>query len=102
MKFTRLVFLFIGAILLLESCDPTPETKLPKATHLYFSDYNGERVGVIDLSTPGTFTTLADASDGLDSVSGMAIDFKNGKIYVVEEWTNKIKRFNRDGSGIEV
>jgi|SRR5688572_22627188 DNA-binding beta-propeller fold protein YncE len=99
MKFTRLLLVFIGAIFLLESCDPTTETKLPKATHLYFTDYNGERVGVIDLSAPGSFTTLADASDGLDSVSGMAVDFKNGKIYVVEEWTDKIKRFNIDGSG---
>jgi len=99
MKFTRLLLLFIGAIFLLESCDPTEETKLPKATHLYFSDYHGKRVGVVDLSAPGSFTTLMDESDGLDSVSGMAVDFKNGKIYVVEEWGNRILRFNIDGSG---
>lgn len=98
MKFAPLVLL-VAAVIFLQSCDPTTDVKIPKATHLYFSDYNGKRIGVVDLETPGSFTTIADASDGLDSLSGMAIDFKNGKIYIVEELTNKIKSLNLDGTG---
>jgi len=102
MKFINTVLVLASTVLLLASCDPTEEVKIPKATHLYFSDYSGKRVGVIDLESPGAFTTLADESDGLDTVAGIAVDFKNGKIYVVEERANKIKRFNIEGGGLEV
>lgn len=99
MKFLRSVFILCSAIFILDACAPDPDKPLPSATHLYFTDYTGKRVGVVDLNNLKTATTIMDESDGLDTVAGMAIDFVGGKIYVAEEMNDRIVRFNIDGSG---
>jgi DNA-binding beta-propeller fold protein YncE len=102
MKFLRpviCVFCLIAIGFFLESCGPEEEEQLPKATHLYFSDFSGKKIGVVDLTNLNSFTTIADASDGLDTLAGIAIDFVGGKVYAAEELNNRIVRFNLDGSG---
>ncbi|HYG20745.1 MAG TPA: hypothetical protein VD816_17525 [Ohtaekwangia sp.] len=99
MKFSRLSILVFSITLVLQSCGPEGDPVYPKATHLYFADYSGKRIGVIDLNSPGTFTTLFDEGDGLDTVAGIALDVAGGWIYAVEELNNRILRMNLDGSG---
>jgi DNA-binding beta-propeller fold protein YncE len=99
MKFLRSIFILCSVILVLHSCAPEPEKPKPSATHLYFTDYPGKRIGVIDLSNLKTATTLMDETDGLDTVAGMAIDFVGGKIYAAEEMADRVIRFNLDGTG---
>jgi len=99
MKFLKLI-IFLGALMfVLESCAPSSDPKIAKGTHLYFSDYSGKRLGVVDLSALGTATTLFDEADGLDTVSGIAIDFKGMKIYAAEELNDRIVVGSLDGSG---
>ncbi|HEY3403543.1 MAG TPA: hypothetical protein VGK59_09165 [Ohtaekwangia sp.] len=100
MKFFNLVLLASFSLLLF-SCGPDPEEKkvFPKATHLYFSDYPEKRVGVMDINVTDQFDVVADNSDGLDTISGIAVDFIGGKVYAVEELNNRIVRFNIDGTG---
>lgn len=101
MKFLRLLVSVcsVALILHIQSCAPDPDPVTPKATHLYFSDYSGKRVGVVDLNTLGSATTLADESDGLDTISGISVDFLGGRLYAVEELNNRIIRINIDGTG---
>jgi DNA-binding beta-propeller fold protein YncE len=99
MKFLRLTFIFSTVVFILHSCAPAGDPVLPKATHLYFSDFTGKRIGVIDLNNLKSATTLADETDGLDTVAGIAIDFVGGKIYAAEELNDRIVRINLDGSG---
>jgi hypothetical protein len=103
MKFLN-YFLLVAISLFIASCAPDmSEKKYPKATHLYFSDYANKKVGVIDLNSLKTYETVADATDGLDVVSGITLDPAGNKIYAVEELNDRIVRFNSDGSGsIEV
>jgi DNA-binding beta-propeller fold protein YncE len=101
MKFIPSV-LVVLSVLFLASCGDgiDKDPVYPKATHLYFSDYSGKKIGVIDLNnSPNTFTTIADESKGLDTLAGIAIDFLGGKIYAAEETNNRILRLNIDGSG---
>lgn len=99
MKLLKLL-LPLSALLFAVACDNTPDDPVyPKATNLYFSDYSGKQVGVMDINTVNAYDVLANSGDGLDTVSGFAIDTKGGKIYAVEETKNKIIRFNIDGSG---
>ena len=99
MKFLWSIICLVALVFVFESCTPEDEVTLPKATALYFSDYSGKKLGVIDLNNINTFSTIADASDGLDTIAGIAIDFAGGKIYAAEEMNNRIVRFNLDGSG---
>jgi DNA-binding beta-propeller fold protein YncE len=99
MKFLRLTFIFCSLVFILESCGPGEDPVPPKATHLYFSDFTGKRIGVIDLNNLNSATALFDETDGMDTVSGMAIDFEGGKIYATEEMNDRIIRMNLDGSG---
>jgi hypothetical protein len=102
MNFTRSFSSAVVLLLLvlLASCAETDTgTKYPKATHLYFTDYSGRQVGVVDLNSIGTYTSLFDANDGLDTLAGLTIDFTNGYIYTVEEINNRVLRLNLDGSG---
>lgn len=100
MKISKLFLLLLPSVLFLGSCaDPIKEVVYPKATHLYFTDYTGRQVGVMDINVPNTYNVIADASDGLDTLAGLTIDFKAGKIYVTEETKNRILRINLDGSG---
>jgi len=99
MKFLWSIICLVALVLVLESCSPEDEETLPKATALYFSDYSGKKIGVVDLNNLNTAYTIADASDGLDTVAGIAIDFAGGKVYAAEEMNNRIIRFNLDGSG---
>ncbi|MBT1690051.1 beta-propeller fold lactonase family protein [Dawidia soli] len=90
----------LALVILLASCaDTNTDPTFPKATHLYFTDYSGRQVGVVDLNNIGTYTTLYDAGDGLDTLAGLTIDFTNGHIYTVEETNNRVLRLNVDGSG---
>jgi DNA-binding beta-propeller fold protein YncE len=100
MKFIPSV-LIVLSVLFIASCGDgiDKDPVYPKATHLYFSDYSGKKIGVIDLGTPNTFTTIADESKGLDTLAGIAIDFLGGKIYAAEETNNRILRLNIDGTG---
>lgn len=100
MKFFNLALLVSFCVCLI-SCGPDLEKEkvYPKATHLYFSNYAAKEVGVMDVNTIDSYNTLADENDGLDIVSGIAIDFESEKIYAVEENNNRIVRFNADGSG---
>src|SRR5688572_487074 len=99
MKFLWSIICLVALVFVFESCTPEDEVTLPKATALYFSDYSGKKLGVVDLNNINTFSTIADASDGLDTIAGIAIDFAGGKIYAAEEMNNRIVRFNLDGSG---
>jgi DNA-binding beta-propeller fold protein YncE len=103
MKLLKLL-LPLSALLFVVACDNTTEDPVyPKATNLYFSDYSGKQIGVMDVNTLNTYDVLANSGDGLDTVSGIAIDTEGGKIYAVEELKDRIIRFNIDGSGpIEV
>jgi len=100
MKFFSIILLATSSALLF-SCAPEPneEKVYPKATHLFFANYPGKEVGVMDINIVDSYTTVADNNDGLDTVSGIAVDFIGGKIYAVEELKNRIVRFNVDGSG---
>jgi len=99
MKFLKLL-LPVTALLSLAACDNTPEDPVyPKATHLFFSDYSGQQVGVMDVNTLNTYDVVANNADGLNNVSSMTVDFEGGKVYAVEELNNRIVRFNADGSG---
>jgi sugar lactone lactonase YvrE len=99
MKFLN-TYLLVAITLVLASCAPDmSEKKYPKATHLYFSDYANKRVGVVDLNNLKSFTKVADATDGLDVVSGITLDPSGNKIYATEELNDRIVRFNSDGSG---
>jgi hypothetical protein len=102
MNFTRSFSpaVVLSLLVLLASCaDTKTETVYPKATRLYFSDYSGRQVGVVDLNNIGTYTSLFDANDGLDTLAGLAIDFTNGFIYTAEETNNRVLRMSLDGSG---
>jgi DNA-binding beta-propeller fold protein YncE len=101
MKFLRLTVFLCSVVVLfhLQSCEPEADPVAAKATHLYFSDFSGKRIGVVDVNAIGSFTTLADAADGLDTISGITVDFLGGKIYATEELNNRIVRVNIDGSG---
>lgn len=99
MKFLRFSLILVSIVLVFNACAPDADTTLPRATHLYFSDYTGKRIGVVDLNNLKSADILMDATDGLDSVSGMAIDFEGGKIYATEELKDRVIRFNLDGSG---
>jgi DNA-binding beta-propeller fold protein YncE len=100
MKFIPSI-LVVASLMFLASCgggiDKDPV--YPKATHLYFSDYSGKKIGVMDVNAPGSYTTIADESKGLDTLAGIAIDFVAGKIYAAEETNDRILRMNLDGSG---
>ena len=100
MKFFNLVLLGSFSLVLF-SCGPDTEDKkvFPKATHLYFSNYFGKEVGVMDVNATNLFNVVANHTDGLDTVAGIAVDFIAGKIYAVEELNNRVVRFNADGSG---
>lgn len=100
MKFFSLALLLSFCVCLI-SCGPETEKEkvYPKATHLYFSNYSAKEVGVMDVNTADLYDVVADETDGLDTVSGIAIDFIGGKIYAVEETNNRVVRFNADGSG---
>jgi len=100
MKFFNLILLGVFSLLLF-SCGPKIEDEkvYPKATHLYFSNYPGKEVGVMDLNVTDLYDVVADNSDGLDTVAGIAVDFIGGKIYAVEELNNRVVRFSVDGSG---
>lgn len=99
MKFLNL--LPVAIIVLLASCAPdTSEPVYPKATNLYFADFSGQQVGVMDVNTTNLYDVVASKeSNGLDSASAIAIDFVAGKIYATEELNNRVVRFNIDGSG---
>jgi sugar lactone lactonase YvrE len=101
MKFLRLTVFLCSVVVLfhLQSCEPEADPVAAKATHLYFSDFSGKRIGVVDVNAIGSFTTLADEADGLDTISGITVDFLGGKIYAAEELNNRIVRVNIDGSG---
>jgi hypothetical protein len=99
MKFLRPIIFLIAIAFVFESCGPEEDEVLPKATHLYFSDFSGKKIGVVDLNSLNTFTTIADESDGLDTLAGIAVDFVGGKVYAAEELNDRIVRFNLDGSG---
>jgi DNA-binding beta-propeller fold protein YncE len=99
MKFLRSLICLIAIAFVFESCGPEEEKALPKATYLYFSDFSGKKIGVVDLNNLNSFSTIADESDGLDTLAGIAIDFAGGKVYATEELNNRIVRFNLDGSG---
>lgn len=99
MKFLRSIFVLCSFVLLLASCGPEPDPPTPQGTHLYFSDFAGKRLGVVDLSNLNQAITIADESDGLDTVTGIAVDFEGGRIYAAEEMNNRIVRMNLDGSG---
>lgn len=99
MKFLNL--LPVAIIVLLASCAPdTSEPVYPKATNLYFADFSGQQVGVMDVNTTNLYDVVASKeSNGLDSASAIAIDFVAGKIYATEELNNRVVRFNIDGTG---
>ena len=101
MKFLRLIVFLCSVVFIfhLQSCAPESDPVVAKATHLYFSDFSGKRIGVVDVNAIGSFTTLADEADGLDTVSGIAVDFQGGRIYAVEELKNRVVRVHLDGSG---
>ncbi|HEY9049564.1 MAG TPA: hypothetical protein VIN08_26880 [Ohtaekwangia sp.] len=101
MKYIPSLVVLAASLFFLTSCgDGVPKPIVfPKATHLYFADYAGKKVGLMDVNTPGSFTLIADESKGLDTISGIAIDFIGGKIYAAEEMKNQIIRFNVDGTG---
>src|SRR5687767_14834288 len=99
MKFLRLIICLAAIAFLFESCGPEEDEVLPKATYLYFSDFSGKKIGVVDLNNINTYSTIADASDGLDTITSIDIDFVGGKVYATEELNNRIIRFNLDGSG---
>ncbi|MCD9016750.1 NHL repeat-containing protein [Parachryseolinea silvisoli] len=101
MNFTRSFSsaVVLPLLVLLASCaDTNTDPTYPKATHLYFTDYSGRQVGVVDLNNIGTYTSLFDANDGLDTLAGLTIDFTNGHLYTVEETNNRVLRLNLDGS----
>ncbi|WP_333819940.1 hypothetical protein [Ohtaekwangia sp.] len=101
MKYIPSLVVLIASLVFLSSCgDGLPKPVVfPKATHLYFADYTGKKIGVMDVNIPGSFTTVADESKGVDTIASIAIDFIGGKIYAAEEMRNRIVRFNVDGTG---
>ncbi|RAW02769.1 NHL repeat-containing protein [Pseudochryseolinea flava] len=100
MKFSWSIICLLAVVVVFTSCsNDDGEQPYPKATSLYFSDFGGKKVGVVDLNNLNTATTIMDETDGLDTVAGIAIDFVNGKVYAAEELKHRIVRFNLDGSG---
>jgi DNA-binding beta-propeller fold protein YncE len=97
------VFLFASLLSIALSCkdDDDKKVETPKpAMKVYFAEYSPKRVGVMDLSNTGEFTTLADnAGKGLNSPTGIVIDQVNNKLYIAEEGGSRIVRLNQDGSG---
>lgn len=99
MKFLNI--LPIAVIVVSVSCAPeTKEIVYPKATNLYFADFSGQQVGVMDVNATNLYDIVANKeNNGLDSVSAIAIDFVAGKVYATEELNNRVVRFNLDGTG---
>lgn len=94
-RFFISVFLLIAVVSCNESDYPPKQ-----ASTLYFADYNGKKVGSMEINTPDELKTLADVNtDALGLPSSIAVGTKHGKIYIADESKSRILRKKLDGTG---
>ncbi len=70
-----------------------------KASNLYFTAYDDNLVGKVDLNfAPPSKTTLFSGSDGITTPEGISLT-KDGYLIVAEESNNRIVKMKKDGTG---
>jgi sugar lactone lactonase YvrE len=102
-------FLLLSAFLI--SCGSDPENEEPivdppplvetskPAVKLYFSESEFQRIGIIDLSETGKFSTLLDYEhNGLGAPGGIAVNQVSKRLYITEKDGGRILRINLDST----
>lgn len=98
-RFRLQFFVVFVALITISSCGESDQTPR-SSTVLYFADWSGMQVGVIDVARPNKYSVIAnEAKDNLGEISAVAVDLKNQVVYITEQGNSRILRKNLNGTG---
>jgi hypothetical protein len=98
-KTTLLSVLFFSSAFIIVSCKKDKDDSPSKASNLYFTAYEENKVSKVDLNiAPSSVTGLFGGSDGIKTPEGITLT-KDGYLIVSEESTHRIIKMKKDGTG---
>lgn len=98
---TNLLFVlfFSSAFFIVAACKKDKNDSPSKASNLYFTAYEENKVSKVDLNiAPSSVTGLFSGSDGITTPEGITLT-KDGYLIVSEESTHRIVKMKKDGTG---
>jgi hypothetical protein len=94
-----LFVMLLSSTLFLASCKKDKNDSPSKASNLYFTLYDDNKVSKVDLNiAPSSVTGLFGGSDGITTPEGITLT-KDGYLIVAEESTHRIVKMKKDGTG---